>query len=53
MKYRAEITKCYLVQVFDEENNEMSCSYEFVQNKKEAEKIGKELIEFIEREDAE
>ena len=52
MKYRAEITKCYLVQVFDEEGNEVSCSYEFVDTKKDAEKVGKELIEFIKREDA-
>jgi hypothetical protein len=52
MEYRAEITKCYLVQVFDEEGNEMACEYHFVPTKKDAEKIGRELIEFIEQEDA-
>lgn len=36
------ITKCYLVQVLDEEGNELECEYVFG-NKEDAVRCGKEL----------
>lgn len=44
MGYKIQITKCYLVQVLDEDGNEVACDYSFVKNKKEAEKTGKKMI---------
>lgn len=41
MKIR--VTKCYLVQVLDEDGNEQACEYVFVDTKKEAETRGREL----------
>ena len=53
MKYRVEVTKCYLVQVLDEDGNEVACDYDFVQTKKEAEQTGREMIEAVKRRDEE
>lgn len=41
MKIR--VTKCYLVQVLDEDGNEQACEYVFANTKKEAEARGREL----------
>ena len=51
MKYKIEVTKCYLVQILDEEGNEVASDYDFVQNKKEAEQTGREMIEAVKRRD--
>lgn len=42
---QVRVTKCYLVQVLDDEENEVACNYAFVNTKKEAEQTGKEMIE--------
>ena len=47
MKYRVKITKCYLVQVVDEDGNEVVCDYDFVNTKKEAEQTGRDLIDAL------
>jgi hypothetical protein len=39
---KVEITKCYLVQVFDEDGNEVACQYVFG-NREDAKQVGKEL----------
>ena len=39
---KVEITKCYLVQVLDEEGNELACEYVF-DDKQGAVKTGREL----------
>lgn len=41
------VTKCYLVQVLDAEGNELQCEYTFVDSKKEAERRGKEMIDYL------
>lgn len=51
-KYTVRVTKCYLVQVLDEDGNEVACDYAFVENKKEAENTGREMIEDIRRREA-
>ena len=53
MRYRVEVTKCYLVQVLDEDGNEVACDYDFVSNKKEAEQTGREMIEAVKRRESE
>ena len=53
MKYKIEITKCYLVQILDEDGNEVACDYDFVPTKKDAEKTGREMIEAVKRRDQE
>lgn len=47
MGYSVKITKCYLVQVLDDEGNEVACDYDFVQTKKEAEQTGKMLVQQV------
>lgn len=37
------VTKCYLVQVIDSEDNEVACEYVFANSKEEAMQRGKEL----------
>lgn len=39
---RVEITKCYLVQVMDEDGNELACEYVFG-DKEEAKDTGRQL----------
>ena len=51
MRYRVEVTKCYLVQVLDEDGNEVACDYDFVNTKREAEQTGREMIEAVKRRD--
>lgn len=51
MGYRIEITKCYLVQILDDDGNEVACDYDFVPTKKDAEKTGREMIEAVKRRD--
>lgn len=46
-KLRVQITKCYLVQVLDEEGNELRCEYSFCGTKKEAEEIGNNLLKDV------
>ena len=41
---QVRITKCYLVQVLDDDGNEVSCNYDFVNTKKEAVQTGREMI---------
>ena len=53
MRYKVEVTKCYLVRVLDEEGNEVACDYDFVATKKEAEATGREMVEIIKRRDKE
>lgn len=43
---RVEITKCYLVQVLDDEGNEVACEYVFG-DKEEAKETGKRLKEEV------
>ena len=40
---KVEITKCYLVQLFDDDGNEIDYQYVF-DNKKGAEKAGKQMV---------
>lgn len=40
---KVRVTKCYLVQLLDKDDNEVSCEYVFSDTKKEAEKRGKEM----------
>ena len=42
-KKRVRVTKCYLVQVIDSEDNEVACEYVFANSKEEAMQRGKEL----------
>ena len=42
MKTKVEITKCYLVQILDEEGNEIRCEYVFG-DKEYAKQRGKEM----------
>lgn len=46
---KIQITKCYLVQIVDEEGNEIACEYVFA-DRKQAEKTGKKLKEEMEGE---
>lgn len=50
-KLKGKVSKCYLVQVLDEEGNEVACEYDFSYNKKEAEQVGKRMVEALKRED--
>lgn len=43
-KMKVQITKCYLVQIVDEEGNELKCEYVFG-DKEDAKKVGRELKE--------
>ena len=45
MKYKVRVTKCYLVQVLDEEDNEVDSEYVFADRKSFAEAIGRQMIE--------
>ena len=47
---RVEITKCYLVQVLDEDGNELACEYVFG-DKEDAKETGR-LLKRICKEDA-
>lgn len=51
MKYNVRVTKCYLVQVLDDEGNEVSCNYTFSHNKKEAEQIGALMVAWVQAQD--
>jgi hypothetical protein len=53
MKYRVEITKCYLVQVFDENDNELARNLAYVNTKKEAENRGALLLKSVQARDLE
>lgn len=53
MRYKIEITKCYLVQILDEEGNEVASDYDFVPTKKDAERTGREMIEAVKERDKE
>lgn len=44
---RIEITRCYLVQVLDDEGNELASDYDFVATKKEAMETGKEMLRIL------
>lgn len=46
---RTVITKCYLVQITDNEGNELACSYVFG-DKEEAKREGRSLKEGLEKE---
>lgn len=41
MGYKIQITKCYLVQVLDEDGNEVACDYSFERIKKRQRKLVK------------
>lgn len=47
---KIKVTKCYLVQVLDEDGNEQACEYVFSETKKEAETRGRELQHEVEEE---
>ena len=47
------VTKCYLVQVLDDEGNEVACDYSFVQTKKEAERIGALMVKGVQAKEEE
>lgn len=49
-KMRIEVTKCYLVQILDDEGNEITSEYTFKDNKREAMEVGKDLLEMIDGE---
>jgi len=55
MGYSVRVTKCYLVQVIDDEGNEVSCDYDFrSQNKEEAKNTtGKYLVQRVQEAEAE
>lgn len=42
MKTKIRITKCYLVELTDEDGNELSCEYTFC-DKEDAKKVGERL----------
>lgn len=44
---KVQITKCYLVQILDDNGNELKCEYVFG-NKNDADKTGKELKKELE-----
>lgn len=44
---KVRVTKCYLVQVVDDEENEIVSEYSFVENKKQAEQVGNSLRDDI------
>lgn len=45
---RVRVTKCYLVQILDDEDNEQACEYVFPDTKKQAEARGKEMQQELE-----
>lgn len=52
-KYRAWISKCYLVTIIDEQGYDVKSEYSFCDNKKEAEEVAKRLIEEVKKEQEE
>jgi hypothetical protein len=52
MKYKVEVNKLYLVRVLDEDDNEVASEWAFTENKKEAEKLGRDMIKDIKKSDA-
>lgn len=53
MGYSVQVTKCYLVQVLDDDGNEVACNYSFGQTKKEAERIGTQMVKSVQKRDEE
>lgn len=51
MKIR--VTKCYLVQILNDEDDEQACEYVFCENKQQAENRGKEMREELKETDNE
>lgn len=49
-KLKTQVTKCYLIQVLDEDGNEVECEYIFC-NRKDAEIRARELKTRVEKED--
>lgn len=48
---KTQITKCYLVQILDDEGNELACEYVFG-DKNEAKNTAASLKQIIKKEDA-
>ena len=44
-KYKVKVTKCYLVQIFDENLTEIKSEYSFEPTKKDAEAVGYKIVE--------
>lgn len=42
---KVRVTKCYLVQVLDDEGNEIECVYDFSSSYKEAKEAGERMLE--------